>query len=235
MADPLGGSLNELEARVARLEQSAVRADTRPAALVTDDVGTTTVQHALDWSAANNLWEPWSQLAPITPPDAAHPVWQLSTQYGLPEASLLGGMCVLTGLVRRKAGAPNLTAGTRWNQPLFGLPADWRPLHTVILPCLMGNADPGSGTTTTFGTAWIEIRADYDTTPPAPSGRVYAVAGTSACNATTGWIALQGLFPCQILPAVPLLNEGSWDDISDYLTWDQVADGITWDSYPNTV
>ncbi len=154
----------------------------------------------------------------------------LSTPYARPEAHLIGQQCVLTGMVRRKTGAtPNpLAANTRYNLPMFGLPADWRPMTNVILPCVIGNGDPTSSGGT--GTAMIEIRPEFD--PVQPSGRAYYVSGTVALSPTTGWIFLQGTFPIQIWDASEdAWTEDSWDDSHFQTTWDDVMDDVTWDNY----
>jgi hypothetical protein len=155
----------------------------------------------------------------------------LSTEYGRPEAHLIGSMCVLTGMVRRKAGASAVVAGTRYNLPMFGLPTNWRPSTSIILPCLVGNADPSPvGTIGTVGTGWIEIRADLD--PLQVSGRAYLIGTTVGLSPTTGWLALQGIFPLSIVDASDETSAtDTWDDAHFQTTWDSLGDDVTWDTY----
>lgn len=226
----LGTQWNDLDTRLAELEQYAVRPVTGATDVVTDDVGTTIVADPLDWTVAANGWETYSQISAVItdPDDPNYPGMISNTDYGMAAASLLGSNCLLTGMVRRKTGAANLVAGTRYNLPMFGLAVNWRPVHNVLLPCLMGNTDPaGLGV---VGMAWIEIRPDLDVL--APSGRVYFIAGTVGCAAGTGWVALQGIFPCQITDGATPIVEDSWDDASETISWDQMADDVTWNSYP---
>jgi hypothetical protein len=197
----LGSAANELESRVSVLEQRGMTANLRsPDVYLDSDTGATVVEDPLDWTVAPTGWESYSTIAPIIddPDNPGYPGGEVSTDYGMAEAHLIGSMCVLTGMVRRKAGAtPNpLAAGTRYNLPMFGLPEDWRPMHNVVLPCLMGSTDPASAAV--LGTGWIEIRPEINPVLRA-SGRVYFVTGTVSCSAGTGWIALQGIFPCQLL------------------------------------
>jgi hypothetical protein len=197
----LGSAANELESRVSVLEQRGMTANLRtPDVYLDPATGTTVIDDPLDWTVSPTGWESYSTISPIIddPVDPNYPGGELSSDYGMAEAHLIGSMCVLTGMVRRKAGAtPNpLAAGTRYSLPMFGLPDDWRPMHNVILPCLMGNADPTSASA--VGTAWIEIRPEINPVLQ-PSGRVYFVTGTLSCAPSTGWVALQGVFPCQLL------------------------------------
>lgn len=225
----IGIDLNELELRIATLEQSIASTVSGLSDSYFDiENNLTVVNDPLDWSVAANGWESYSTLGPpITDPDDEfYPGGVVSTPYVMPAAYRLGGMCVLTGMVRRKAGAANLVAGTRYNQPMFTLPQFWQPSGNFILPCLMGTADPaGLGV---VGTAWIEIREDPDT----DTGVVSFVAGTLGCANGTGWIALQGLFPIRVADA-PVLIEGSWNDASGTTTWSMVDPSITWNSYPD--
>jgi len=197
----IGGSLNQVDTRLETLEQSAMKPTSGRANVYLDpDTGQLVVEDQLDWSPAANLWESYTQLGPVItdPANPNYPGGLDSSVYGMAEAHLMGSMCLLTGMVRRKAGAPSLAANTRYNQPMFGLPADWRPMSNIILPCLVGNADPdpdAGSPAGTFGTAWIEIRPENAPTMQ-PSGWVYFVMGTLALSASTGWISLQGVFPC---------------------------------------
>jgi hypothetical protein len=197
-----GSVANELESRVARMEQSTMSTTAPTVDVYIDpDSGATVVADPLDWSVAAGGWESYSQIGPIItdPDDPNYPGGELSTSYGMAEVQLLGSMCVLSGMVRRKTGAlPNpLAAGTRYNIPMFGLPVDWRPTRNVILPCLMGNTDPTSLGANLVGTAWVEIRPEVNPVLRS-SGRAYFVTGTLSCPPSTGWIALQGVFPCQL-------------------------------------
>jgi hypothetical protein len=203
MPTDLGTSMNRLDSRVSQLEQRTL-SSTRPTTNVyLDGTGATVVEDPLDWSVSSGGWESYSQIGPIIT-DTAHPDYPggvLSTSYGRAETRLLGGLCVLSGMVRRKTGASTLAAGTRYDIPMFALPVDWRPRSNVILPCLMGNANPDPSApspASVFGTAWIEIRPEVSPVLRS-SGRAYFVTGTLSCPASTGWIALQGLFPCQLL------------------------------------
>jgi hypothetical protein len=199
----LGTSLNRLDSRVGRLEQRTLSSTTHATNVYLNDVGATVVEDPLDWSVSSGGWESYTQIGPIIT-DTAHPDYPggvLSTNYEATEARLLGGLCVLNGMVRRKTGASTLAAGTRYNLPMFGLPVDWRPRSNVILPCLMGNANPDPSApspASVFGTAWIEVRPEVSPVLQ-PSGRVYFVIGTLSCPPSTGWITLQGIFPCQLL------------------------------------
>lgn len=227
----VGVDLNDLELRVEVLEQRAANTVSGIADSYTDSENNVIVTNdPLDWSLAANGWESYAKIGPpITDPDDEfYPGGVMSTPYGMPTAYRLGSMCVLTGLVRRKAGAANLVAGTRYNLPMFALPLYWQPPAQIILPCLMGTADP-AGSLGVVGTAWIEIREDPDTY----TGVVSFVAGTVGCAASTGWVALQGLFPISVADSTPLV-EGSWDDASETTTWDSFDDTVTWNSYPNS-
>jgi hypothetical protein len=229
----LEGSLNQLESRMARLEQSAMVPTSGALSIGFDtDTGTSTVTDQLDWTANPAGWEPFSTISPIVAqPDGSISGGELSTVYGRPEAHLIGSMCVLTGVVRRKAGAtPDpLAAGTRHDSAMFGLPKGWRPAHNIILPCLMGNTDPATGGV--VSTAWIEIRPDFSPVEQV-SGRVYYIAGTGSLAPTTGYIVLQGVFPCQIIDSVGAVVENSWDDVPSSRTWDSIGADITWNNYP---
>jgi hypothetical protein len=234
-----GSIINQLEARIARLESDIVVPTTGTADVgYNADTDTTTVDDHLDWTAANG-WEPYSTVSPIVPvanadPDDDEPDFtggDLSTPYGRPEAHLIGSMCVLTGMVRRKAGASAIVAGTRYNLPMFGLPVNWRPTTNVILPCLVGNADPSpTGTIGTVGLGWIEIRSDL--APLQPSGRAYLIGTTVGLSPTTGWVALQGIFLMTIIDASDETSaEDTWDDAHFQTTWDSIGSGVTWNNY----
>jgi hypothetical protein len=237
----IGTSLNQMDLRLEMLEQSTMRSQSTQAQIYVDEeTGATVVEEVLDWSPAVNLWESYTTFGPVItdPADPGYPGGVLSTPYSMPEAHLIGGMCVLTGMVRRKAGAPNLTANIRYNQPMFGLPSDWRPQHNVILPCIMGNANPDPDAVpgppaSNFGTAWIEIRPE-DPPNQHNSGWVYFVMGTLGLTASTGWISLQGIFPCVQL-STDATMEGGWDDSPSTLTWNDMGEDVTWSSYPNGV
>jgi hypothetical protein len=198
MKNDYNSSMNQLESRVTRLEQDSMM-PTSGVADISYDAATslTTVEDQLDWSMARGGWEPYSTISPLVFDQATGEFTggTLSTEYGRPEAHMVGSMAVLTGVVRRKAGALSLPAGARHDLPMFGLPLTRRTLTNVMLPCLMGNAAPDAATT--VGTAWIEIRPGLE--PMQPSGIVSYVAGTVACSPGTGWIALQGIFPCHVL------------------------------------
>jgi hypothetical protein len=228
-----GNVLNLLETRVSRLENSAMVPTSGLADVGADEVtNAVTVYDQLDWTVAPTGWEPFSTVGPIIddPGTDGYPGLLLSTPYGRPEAHKVGSMCVLTGMVRRKAGAtPNpLVSGTRLNLPMFGLPPNWRPVTSIILPCLTGNTDPLTGTA--VGTAWIEVRADLD--PLQASGRVYLVSTTVNLAPTTGWIALQGVFPIQVIDASATgIVEDSWNDVHFQTTWDSIDENVTWNNY----
>jgi hypothetical protein len=234
----IGVSLNRLDGRVSALEQSAMRPLSGQAQLLTDPTTlTSTVIDELDWAPAANLWESYTTIGqPISDPlDPDYPGNAVSTVYGMAEANMIGSTCLLTGMVRRKAGAPNLTANTRYNQPMFGLPAGWRPQANVILPCIMGNANPDPAASpgppaNAFGTAWIEIHPE-SAPPQHSSGWVYFVMGTMPLTAGTGWISLQGVFPCGILQTSGTV-EGSWNDVPGTTVWSSVNDNVTWSTYP---
>jgi hypothetical protein len=209
MRNDYNDELNRLGTRVSRLEQNSMFPTTGVADVGYDtETGVTTVDDHIDWSLARNGWEPYSSVSPIIWDAATQEVLdggELSTPYGRPEAHLVGSMCVLTGMVRRKAGASNLVAGTRYDLPLFGLPEHWRPMTNIILLCVMGNVNPDPDLTplaSVVSTAWIEIRPGLD--PLENSGVVSYVTGTSALTAGTGWIALQGIFPSHIIDVTEL-------------------------------
>lgn len=232
MAADLNTTLNQLETRVAQLEAKALGATTGlPDIVYDEEAGTTTVEDRLDWSVTEG-WEPYASVTPgisdETDPD--YPGTALTSFYGRPEAYQIGRMCFLTGTAKRKVGSTSLAAGQRHNLKMFGLPADLRPLTHVILPCLMGNGPPED--LTTVGTAWVEIRNGADTGQD--SAQVYYVAGTVALSATTGWVALQGIFTCQTLSAEHALTSGSWDDVHFMTTWDTVNPESQWDTYSPT-
>jgi len=199
MTIDVGGSFNQLESRLAALEQRTLTSVTGlPSMFFDPDTGESVLEDPLDWTLNPTGWEPFSTISPLVEEvDGEVTGGELSTEYGRPEAHMVGNMCVLTGLVRRKAGATpsTMSPGARYNSVMFGLPSGWRPVVNTILPCLTGNAAPGSGTT--VSTAWIEIRPEVDLEQL--SGRVYFVAGTGTIQPTTGWVALQGVFPCQIV------------------------------------
>jgi len=237
MSEDLNAIINRLESRLAELEQNITPGTSGDADIGYDEATeTTTVNDEIDWTVAPAGWEPFSTVSPIiTDPenedyDPDNPGAELSTPYARPEAHLIGQECVLTGMVRRKAGAtPNpLAANVRHNVPMFGLPEDWRPMTNVILPCVIGNGDPTSGGVT--GTAMVEIRPEFD--PVQLSGRAYYVSGTVALSPTTGWLFLQGTFPIQIWDASEnAYTEDSWDDAHFQTTWDKLLDDVTWDNY----
>jgi hypothetical protein len=200
MRNDFNTTVNQLETRVSRLEQKTVIPRTGVADIGYDVANNlTTVDDKLDWSMAQNGWEPYSNVSKIIFNSATQTITsggQLDTPYGRPEAHLIGSMCVLTGVVRRKAGAtPAPVPGTRYHLPMFGLPTNWRPVTNIILPCLMGNGDPD--TVSVVSTAWIEIRSGLE--PLQGSGVVSYMAGNSPLTAGIGWIALQGIFPCHII------------------------------------
>jgi hypothetical protein len=232
MSLDFNSALNELDSRMLRLEQNSMVPTSGIADVSYDEeTGTTVVDDGLDWSATATTWEPYSTISALVPDpaDVNYPGGVLSTPYGRPEAHMLGSMCLLTGMVRRATGAASLPPGTRHDVPMFGLPLNRRPFTNVILPCLMGNTDPLAATSV-VGTAWIEIRPGLD--PIQPSGIAYYVSGTVACGPGTGWIALQGIFPCHVLDTsddVPV--EDSWDDAHFQTTWDSLTDDVTWDTY----
>lgn len=228
MAD-IGIELNELESRVAVLEQTLANTVSGLADSYTDTENNVTVTNdPLDWTVAANGWESYSLIGPPIedPEDPYYPGGVVSTPYAMPAAYRLGSMCVLTGMVRRKAGATSLVAGVRHNSPMFALPQFWQPTADFILPCLVGSSDPtGYGL---IGTGWVEIRENDDL----DTGVVSFVASTLALTSDTGWISLQGLFPIRVADS-PALVEDSWDDASQTTTWDMVDSTITWNSYPN--
>jgi hypothetical protein len=234
----IGTSLNQLEVRLSALEQIATRPLSGQAQVTTDlSTMTTTVTESLDWSPAANLWESYTTFGPpiSDPLDPSYPGGMVSTVYGMTEAHMIGDMCLVAGMVRRKTGAANLLANTRYDQPMFGLPAGWRPRDNVILPCLMGNANPDPAASpgppaSAFGTAWIEIRPE-SAPQQRTSGWVYFVMGTTALTAGTGWISLQGIFPSKILPTNAIV-EGGWDDVPSTTSWSSVNDNVTWSTYP---
>jgi hypothetical protein len=209
MTRDLNSELNQLTTRLSRLEQKSMFPTTGVADISYDpETSLTTVDDHIDWSLARNGWEPYSTVSDIIYDDVAGEITdggELSTPYGRPETHLVGSMCVLTGMVRRKAGASNLVAGTRYDLPLFGLPEHWRPMANIVLSCVMGNVNPDPDLTplaSVVSTAWIEIRPALD--PLENSGVVSYVTGTSALTAGTGWIALQGIFPCHIIDVTGL-------------------------------
>jgi hypothetical protein len=200
MPGDLGGSMNELDSRLARLEQRSVTATMKnPGAYVNPSTGDTVVVDPLDWSMSAGNWTSYSTIGTVVtdPASPSYPGGKLSTNYAMAQVHMVSSMCVLAGMVRRTGAA--LSAGVRYNVPMFGLPLAWRPRHTVIVSCLMGNADPASAGTSAFGTAWVEIRPEINPVLQ-PSGRAYFVTGTISCSPGTGWIALQGLFPAQVMP-----------------------------------
>lgn len=235
MSTDFDNMINQIEARVARLEQNSVVPTTGLADVDYDDeTDTTVVNDRIDWSAAANGWEPYSSVSPFVFDAVTGEVvsgGELSSPLGRPEAHLIGSVCVLTGVVRRKAGAtPNpLAPGTRYNLPMFGLPTSWRPTTNIILPCLVGNTDPLT-TAATASIGWIEVRSGLD--PLQDSGRVYFVATTLGISPNTGWIALQGVFPCHLIDtSVDAPVENSWDDAHFQSTWDSLADDVAWLNY----
>jgi hypothetical protein len=116
---------------------------------------------------------------------------------------------------------------------MFGLPDHWRPTTNIILPCLMGNTAPDGTTSGVVGTAWIEIRPD--TEPMQVSGRVHFIAGTVALTPGTGWIALQGIFPCNLMDTTTVMPEtNSWDGAHFQKTWDSLDSSVTWNTYTGT-
>jgi len=195
----LGTSFNRLDSRVSALEQLTLRGTSGGAGATVDpETGDAVLEDQLDWSPNPTGWEPFSTVSPLVQDAAGE--WtggELSTDYGRPEAHLVGSMCVLTGLVRRKVGAtPNpMSAGTRYSSAMFGLPSGMRPTNRVVLPCLMGNTDPLTGGVTYI--AWVEVRPEVDV--ERPSGRVYFISGTGSLTPGTGYIALQGVFPCETI------------------------------------
>jgi hypothetical protein len=238
MAD-IGISLNQLEARLSALEQSAMRPLSGQAQVTTADLNApaSEITSEIDWAPAANLWESYTTFGPPISNiyDPNYPGNVISTVYGMPETHLIGSMCLLTGMVRRKTGAANLTANTRYDQPMFGLPAGWRPRDNVILPCIMGNANPDPAASpgppaNTFGTAWIEIRPE-SAPPQHASGWVYFVMGTMALTAGTGWISLQGIFPCSILQTDGTV-QGGWNDVPSTASWNSMNENVTWSTYP---
>ena len=199
MPRDLNHELNQLLTRVSRLEQSSVIPISGTADVGYDRANNvTTVDDKVDWGMASG-WEPYSKISNIIYDPATGRSTgggELSTPYGRPESHLMGSMCVITGLVRRSPGAPSLPAGRRHDIPMFGLGNYWRPMTNIPLLCLMGDGDPdpASGAPTgVVSTAWIEVRPGLD--PLYGSGVVTYVAGTGACSAGTGWVALQGIFP----------------------------------------
>lgn len=216
-----GNTINNVEGRLGRLEQKRV-VGTSGISPVTYSAGVATVADQLDWSQSQG-WESYTKIS-VANADGTGGTY--TSKYAMPAAHMTGRMCLLTGMVRRKAGATNLTAGTRYNLQMFGLPLNWRPATNVILPCVMGNSDPTSGV---VGTAQIEIRTGY--LPTATSGRVYYVNGTLGLDANIGWIALQGSFPCQIIDVRDTVIIGSWADAHFQETWDSVAETLTWSDY----
>jgi hypothetical protein len=221
--------INELDSRVRVLESFAANTVTGLSDAYTDPEAEATVTNdPLDWTVSTD-WESYTTIGPpITDPaDPVFPGGALSSLYGMPAAYRVGSMCVLTGLVRRKGGSANLPAGASATAlPMFALPQFWQSTSNIILPCLMGNTDPSG--TAVVGTAWIEVRGDLTSL----TGVVHYRAGTVACNAGVGWIALQGLFPISVADSLPTV-EGSWNDASETMTWDMFDDTVTWNSYPD--
>jgi hypothetical protein len=222
MATDFGTSMNETEARIAHLEQKRVVGTSGISPVTYDDTGVPTVADLLDWSKSDG-WESYTKITVATD-DGTGAAY--TSKFAMPAAHMTGRMCMLTGVVRRKTGATNLTAGTRYNLQMFGLPLNWRPVTNVILPCVMGNSDPSTGV---VGTAQVEIRTGF--LPTEVSGRVYYISGTLGCDANIGWIALQGSFPCKIVDVRDTVVMGSWGDAHFQESWDSVAEDLTWNDY----
>jgi len=225
MVNDFGGTINQVEGRLARLEQKRVVGTSGVSPITFDAAGVPTTQELLDWTQSEG-WESYTKVTVATTDGSGA---SYSSRYPIPAAHMVGRTCVFSGMVRRKTGATNLTAGTRYNLQMFGLPPNWRPSSNIRLSCPMGNSDPTTGVT---GTATIEIRTGY--LPTYGSGRVYYIGGTLGCDANVGWISLQGSFPCQVIDVAATVVMGSWGDAHFQESWDSLPDdpgGLTWDQY----
>jgi hypothetical protein len=224
------GSANDLETRVAALEQRVMVSSGKAPYAYLDGATTVTVD-PLDWTRGSG-WASYTTIGTVysDPANPLYPGGVLSSAFGMPQAQKVGNMCVLSGVVKRTGAT--LSPGTRYDAtPMFGLPTDWRPVSTVVLPCLIGGTGPDG--LAAVGVGWIEVRSDHTPTPR-KSGGVYFVTGTVALTAGTGWLALQGVFPCEVqaLNSTDGAPVGSWNAASETLTWGNVDEAVTWNSYP---
>lgn len=192
MVGNINTTLTALEQRIGLLEQAAPLVSHPFVEVETNEDGTTAVVEELDWSVAGGVWESYSVLAALPSGDPNYPGFMMSTPYAEVSVHRVGGLCHLSGLVRRKTGS--YSSGVRANVAMFALPLDWRPAGRVVLACTMGNSDPVTPPASlAIGTAWVEVRPETD--PLLASGRVYFVGGTVSLASPTGWVALNGAFP----------------------------------------
>lgn len=223
-----GSSMNQMDARLADLEQRRVVGVTGISDISYNDtvVSVPVSEDRLDWEQSDGF-ESYTKVTAATE-DGTGATY--TSTYPIPAAHRTGQLCMLTGMVRRKAGEANLAAGTSYDLEMFGLPENWRPISNTRLPCLMGNGDPAAGGV--VGTAQIEIRTGY--LPTEISGRVVYMGGTSALTAGVGWIALQGSFPVSVIDVLDVRVMGSWADAHFQEYWISLPDnpgGLTWDDY----
>jgi hypothetical protein len=229
MVSDFSSTMNQMEAQIAKLEQKRVVGQPGLSDVSFSTTGVPIVEERLDWTESDG-WESYTKITVATVDGTGA---KYSAPYAMPAAHMHGRMCVLTGMVRRKAGATNLAAGTRYDSEMFGLPTNWRPITNTPLSCTMGNYDPTNPTAGgAVSTAQIEIRTGF--LPTEISGRVHYIGGTSALTAGVGWIALQGSFPCSTVDVLDVRIMGSWADAHFQEYWDSLPDnpgGLTWDMY----
>ena len=188
--DDLAAMSNDMETRIATLEQRTPSVAAPAITVTTDPVtGVPVIHDSLTW---NSGWESYSKLGSfVTDPDPDNGGMftggSFSTAYGAAQAYRMANTCFLTGVVRRLTST--LATGTRHNLRMFMLPEGWRPVHNVPLLCATGSTAP-DGTLAVVASAWVEVRPDITQT----AGGVYFVAGSTALTASTGWISLQGSF-----------------------------------------
>jgi len=190
----IGEELTILESRINTVEQrSAVGRAPAMTVVPNPTTGAPEIHDPLTWDSG---WIQHTTIA-FSQPNPALPGYPGAswvhytgggTEYGPAQVIRVGSMAHLTGLLVRSGST--LSAGGGYGIRMFMLPTGWRPPFRVKLPCVMNGGSPA--------VADIEVRPDVT----AAAGGVYFTIGQADLTGGSGWIALQGGFPCLDVPAV---------------------------------
>jgi hypothetical protein len=228
----LSSPLNDIEARLSRLEARAPAVELPSIQVTLDDDGSPVQANPLDFTVG--AFAPYPTLTAAAVAGDPSGTWSDGAEGLLtPTASRVGNMIFLSGTIRRTGGSTTV-ANTNLNLSMFRLPLGWRPTRTVLFLCpCSGSSSAAPEATVATGVALIAIKPDSAQSAGLVK-LVTANTGLTASPTTGAWIALGGAFPGAFTadsPSEP--PEGSWDASPPGQTWDQIDDLVTWNSWPN--